>query len=59
MGKKIKSVQRKITFITPKGDKTVLKLPKLVKSKCCEKYKKGEKKRCGKCPCYDLFQQVA
>ncbi|WP_165780052.1 hypothetical protein [Hanstruepera neustonica] len=30
-----------------------------VKSKCCEKYKKGEQKRCGKCPCFDLFQKVA
>ncbi|WP_008636748.1 hypothetical protein [Bizionia argentinensis] len=30
-----------------------------VKSKCCEKYKKSEKKRCGKCPCFDLLQEVA
>ncbi|MBC2838504.1 hypothetical protein H7F20_04080 [Robiginitalea sp. SC105] len=38
------------------------------KSKCCKKFKKGEHKRCSKCPCTDLlkllksdsgFQQVA
>ncbi len=26
------------------------------KSKCCKKYKKGEHKRCGKCPCGDLLK---
>jgi hypothetical protein len=25
-----------------------------LKSKCCEKYKKGEDKRCKKCPRFDL-----
>lgn len=30
-----------------------------VKSKCCKKYKKGKKKRCGKCPCFDLLKKVA
>ena len=30
-----------------------------VKSKCCKKYKKGEEKRCGKCPCFDLLENVA
>ncbi|MCB9202151.1 MAG: hypothetical protein H6604_03750 [Flavobacteriales bacterium] len=30
-----------------------------VKSKCCEKYKKNESKRCGKCPCFDLIKKVA
>ncbi|WP_066223283.1 hypothetical protein [Formosa haliotis] len=29
------------------------------KTKCCEKYMKSEKKRCGKCPCFDLLQKVA
>jgi hypothetical protein len=24
------------------------------KSKCCEKYKKSETKRCKRCPCFDL-----
>ena len=30
-----------------------------VKNKCCKKYKKAEKKRCKKCPCFDLIKQVA
>ena len=30
-----------------------------VKSSCCSKYKKSEKKRCKKCPCYDLLKKVA
>jgi len=27
-----------------------------LKSKCCEKYKKGEDKRCKRCPGFDLIQ---
>ncbi|WP_299548126.1 hypothetical protein [Seonamhaeicola sp.] len=30
-----------------------------VKNSCCKKFKKGEKKRCKKCPCYDLLKKVA
>lgn len=30
-----------------------------VKNKCCKKYKKAEKKRCKKCPCFDLIKKVA
>jgi hypothetical protein len=29
------------------------------KSSCCEKYKKGEKKRCDRCPMFDLFKIVS
>jgi len=29
------------------------------KTKCCKKYKKGENKRCKRCPCFDLFKKVA
>ncbi|MGJ5642869.1 hypothetical protein [Formosa sp. S-31] len=29
------------------------------KTKCCEKYQKSEKKRCKKCPCFDLLKKVA
>jgi len=36
-----------------------IKFPKKVKSSCCEKYKKSEDKRCGKCPCFDLLKKVA
>ncbi len=27
-----------------------------VKTKCCKKYKKAERKRCKKCPCYDIYK---
>ncbi|WP_435412346.1 hypothetical protein [Psychroserpens mesophilus] len=30
-----------------------------VKSECCKKYKKAERKRCKKCPCFDLIKKVA
>jgi len=29
------------------------------KSKCCDKYKKGEKKRCDNCPMFDLKKKVS
>lgn len=29
------------------------------KSKCCGKFKKGEHKRCGRCPMFDLIHKVA
>ena len=29
------------------------------KSTCCEKFKKSEKKRCSRCPMYDLFKKTA
>jgi len=29
------------------------------KSSCCEKYKKSEKKRCSRCPMFDLFKKTA
>jgi hypothetical protein len=42
----------------PKKDKKKLlengKLEKGLKSECCEKYKKGEDKRCKRCPRFDL-----
>jgi len=59
MGKKVTPTKRKIKYIDPNGKAKKRKLPKVVKAKCCEKYKKGEKKRCSKCPCFDLMQQVA
>lgn len=34
-------------------------VPKKVKSSCCDKFEKGENKRCKKCPCFDLIQKVA
>lgn len=36
-----------------------IKKPSSCKSNCCEKYKKGEKKRCGSCPMFDLLKKVS
>jgi len=36
-----------------------IKKPSNCKSSCCEKYKKGEKKRCGSCPMFDLLKKVS
>jgi len=30
-----------------------------VKDECCEKFMKSEKKRCEKCPCFDLLMKIA
>ena len=35
-----------------------VKPPKNCKSKCCKKFKKGEHKRCKRCPMYDLLKQA-
>jgi hypothetical protein len=29
------------------------------KSSCCEKFMKGEKKRCSRCPMFDLLKKTA
>jgi len=29
------------------------------KSSCCEKFKKGESKRCGRCPMFDLIKKAS
>ncbi len=29
------------------------------KSTCCEKFKKSEKKRCSRCPMFDLLKNIA
>jgi hypothetical protein len=42
-----------------KAHKTVAMATDNVKSKCCNKYKKSENKRCKKCPCFDLIKKVA
>gem|GEM_PF-1222174 len=34
-----------------------LKVSDNCKSKCCEKYKKSEDKRCARCPMFDLIQK--
>lgn len=35
-----------------------LKMAENCKSKCCEKYKKSEEKRCKRCPMFDLFKKL-
>jgi hypothetical protein len=43
-----------------KHDKVILKMHKIAedcKSKCCEKYLKSEKKRCKRCPMFDLLKK--
>jgi hypothetical protein len=34
----------------------IIKKAENCKSKCCEKYKKSEIKRCSRCPMFDLFK---
>jgi hypothetical protein len=36
-----------------------IKIAENCKSKCCDKFKKGENKRCGRCPMFDLIKKVA
>ena len=57
--KKVKKEQKELQAITLKPKNLKNLLSQNVKSKCCKKYKKGEKKRCGRCPCYDLLKKVA
>ncbi|UJH68719.1 hypothetical protein [Allomuricauda sp. SCSIO 65647] len=44
-----------------KKKKALLKelVPGNCKTSCCKKYKKGEQKRCKRCPCFDLLKKVA
>jgi len=51
--KKAKKLKAQNTLIAT----TVLEIPKKCKSKCCDKYKKGN--RCKRCPMFDLLQKVA
>jgi len=37
-----------------KHNPEAIKIAKKSKSKCCEKYKKGEEYRCKRCPRFDL-----
>jgi hypothetical protein len=36
-----------------------LKVAENCKSSCCEKYKKSEKKRCSRCPMFDLIKKAS
>jgi len=58
MGKKKKNKKLKIERINALKTISTDALAKL-KPECCKKYKKSEKKRCKKCPCFDLMKKVA
>jgi len=36
-----------------------IKVHKKCKTKCCSKFKKGEHKRCKRCPMFDLLKKAA
>jgi len=38
---------------------TDIKVADNCKSSCCEKYKKSENKRCGRCPMFDLIKKAS
>ena len=35
-----------------------IKITENCKSKCCKKFKKGEEKRCKRCPMLDLLKKI-
>jgi hypothetical protein len=39
--------------------KIKIKVAENCKSSCCEKYKKSEKKRCSRCPMFDLIKKAS
>ncbi len=53
MGKKSKQKAAK----KAKKKSISIDLPKECKTKCCDKYKKGEHKRCKRCPLFDLIHK--
>ena len=61
MGKKKDTSAEKLR---QKRVKRLLKLaqsggtPRSCKPKCCKKYQKCERKRCKKCPCFDLLKKL-
>lgn len=38
---------------------TACNISEKYKSKCCEKYLKSEKKRCKRCPMFDMFNKAS
>lgn len=61
MGKKEKDKDKKKDKKKKKNADILDKIKKIenCKSFCCEKYKKSEKKRCSRCPMFDLFKKTA
>jgi hypothetical protein len=57
LGSKVKEKEKKKS--SKKATVDVVQLQKNVddcKTKCCKKFKKGENKRCKRCPMFDLFK---
>lgn len=50
-----KEVKKKKDKKKSKDTKNEIKKAIQCKSKCCDKYLKGEKKRCSRCPMFDLL----
>jgi hypothetical protein len=59
--KQDKKTEKKLKKALKKEHKAALKemVPHGCKTKCCDKYKKSESKRCNRCPCFDLMKKVA
>ncbi|MGK0253326.1 MAG: hypothetical protein ACI9OE_000794 [Mariniflexile sp.] len=55
MGKKKNKKLRKERLLVIKQNGS--KILGEVKDECCKKFKKSEKKRCEKCPCFDLIKK--
>lgn len=47
------------TKLKKKKSIKALGIAKNCKSSCCDKYMKSEKKRCSKCPMFDLIKKIA
>jgi hypothetical protein len=58
---KAKKEENKRSKTLKKEQKALLKAmaPHGCKTKCCDKYKKSEDKRCKRCPCFDLLKEQA
>jgi hypothetical protein len=58
--KKDKSAQKQLKRRTRRLEKLAKTMcsPKGCKPSCCEKFRKGEHKRCKKCPCFDLLKEL-
>ena len=61
MGKKEKEKDKKKCKKKQKKELLLakIKVAENCKSKCCGKFEKGENKRCGRCPMFDLIKKVA
>jgi hypothetical protein len=59
VGKKAKEKEKKEKKELKKLMKALAPTEKKCKAECCQKYMKGEHKRCKRCPMFDLIAKVA